>query len=227
MEFKDKIKNIDPYRPHKTMFLTASEQAQLKNYFKELVSFKGGYDFPERVRAYFNIDVDDIVCFKIIYNKSYLTLTHQNILGSLLSLNVKREVIGDILAEHDAFFIIKEQAPFVIQEFTKIGSHSITLNEIDGSNLSRTIQLDENIAYIDSLRLDLVVSRLTKKSRNEANLMIENDLVSVNHLVVNKSTKTCVEKDIISIRKYGRFVLLNTQNQSKKGKIVLKYGKYI
>ena len=56
MEFKEKIKNLDPYTPHKTMFLTLSEQAQLRNRLKDDVVFDGGYSNPERQRAYINTD---------------------------------------------------------------------------------------------------------------------------------------------------------------------------
>lgn len=227
MDFKDKIKNIDPYTPYKTMFLTKSEQAQLQNRFKDYVMFDGGYSNPERTRAFISQLPSGIVCFKIEYNENFLTLTHQNILGSLLSLNVKREVIGDILAEDSCFFVTEEMTPFIIKEFTKIGNHPITLTIFDGRMLERKINLEEHVIYIDSLRLDLVVSKLIRKSRNEANLLIDNDMVQVNHMVASKATKTINENDVLSIRKYGRFILLDTSKTSKKNKIVLKYGKFI
>ena len=148
-------------------------------------------------------------------------------MGSLLSLNIKRDVIGDILVEESCFFVISELKDFIKNELTKIGNHTITLTEIEPSNLSRTIKLDEQQSFIDSLRLDLVVSKLTRKSRSEANMMIDNDFIKVNHLVVNKATKTLKENDVVSIRKYGRFVLLDTSKKSKKDKIILKYGKFV
>lgn len=227
MEFKDKIKNININKPYKTMFLTLNEQAQLKNKFKDSVRFEGGFINSERKRAYINIDDNDITCLLISYNKNFLTLTHQNIMGSLLSLNVKREVLGDIVPESNVLFVISELKDFFIQEFNSIGNHSITLQEVDGSTIVKHQQIEDNIMYVDSLRLDLIVSRITKKSRNETQLMIENDLVQVNHLVTNKYTKECSNEDILSIRKFGRFKLLDTTKTSKKGKIVLKYGKYV
>lgn len=226
MDFKERIKNIDPFRPYKTKFLTLTEQAQIKNMFNDVL-LEGGYPSSERKRAYFNLEPVDITCFKIIYNDSFLTLTHQNVTGSLMSLNIKREVIGDILVEHDAFFVIGEQKDFIKQEFTKVGNVSIALEEIDGFLLNRTISLLEDTIYVDSLRLDLVVSKIAKKSRNEATLMIENDFVKVNHLVKNKNTFLLKDKDVLSIRKFGRFQLLDTKKTSRKGKIILKFGKFI
>ncbi len=57
--------------------------------------------------------------------------------------------------------------------------------------------------------------------------MIIDDLIKVNHLISNKNTKNLNEEDIISIRKYGRYIIKDTKNTSKKGKIVVKYGKYV
>jgi len=227
MEFKERIKNIDPFTPYKTMFLTKEEQAQLKNYLKDQVVFDGGHVNAERARAFVASEPHSITCFKIGYNPNFLTLTHQNILGSLLSFNLKRDVIGDILVEESCFYTTTEIVPVILQEFNAIGNHPITLEMIDGSLFETKIELDEFIAYVDSLRLDLIVSKIANIGRTEANEMIDNDLIKVNHLITNKATKTLKQNDILSIRKYGRFELLDTTKTSKKGKIVLKYGKYI
>ncbi len=84
-----------------------------------------------------------------------------------------------------------------------------------------------NSFSVSSLRLDSIVSKITKKSRNISSLMIEDDLIKVNHLTSNKYTKLVNEEDVISIRKYGRFIIKDTKSTSKKGKIVVKYGKYV
>ncbi len=233
MEIKDKVKGylVNPLKTSvRTKFLTLTEQAILINTLKNKVFFKldGGYPNSELKRAVLYIDEESfITCFKIIYNEKYLSLSHQNILGTLLSLSITKESIGDILASEDVFFITSELKEFIINEFIKINNVAITLEEIDGSNLVRNIELEISSFTVSSLRLDSIVSKITKKSRNEALNMINNDLVQVNHLISNKSTKSIKEEDIISIRKYGRFIIKDTKNTSKKGKIIVKYGKYV
>ncbi len=228
MNFIDKIKHYTPNTITTTKFLTLTEQAQLSNKCKYIdYSLYGGYPNAEYKRGFINTDIKDIICYKILYNRNFLTLTHQNVLGSILALNIERNTVGDILVEEDAFFVTGELKDYIKNEFTAIGKHTIDLIEIDGSNLTRTIHLDEHKQFIDSMRLDLVVSKITKQSRINAKTMIENDFIKVNHLVSNKPTKELIEEDIISIRKYGRFVILDTKNRSKKDKIVLKYGKYV
>ena len=233
MEIKDKVKGylVNPLKTSvRTKFLTLTEQAILINTLKNKVFFKldGGYSNSELKRAVLYIDDEAfITCFKINYNKKYLSLSHQNILGTLLSLSITKESIGDILASEDVFFITSELKEYIINEFIKINNVAITLEEIDGSNLVRNIELEMSSFTVSSLRLDSIVSKITKNSRNEALNMINNDLVKVNYLISNKSTKSIKEEDVISIRKYGRFIIKDTKNTSKKGKIIVKYGKYV
>lgn len=202
----------------------------LQNHLKKAhVTFtiNGGYKNFERGRCFINEEVSDITCFKILYNKKYLSLTHQNVLGTLLSLNLKIETIGDILVNADSFFCISEQKDFIKNNLLSINNVPITLQEIDGTTLNRKIELEQKTVFTDSLRLDLVVSKIAGVSRNIAASMIENEFVKVNHLVVKKISTKCNESDILSIRKKGRFILLDTKNTSKKGKTILVFGKFI
>ena len=233
MEFSDRVKGYleNPLNTSvRTKFLTLTEQAIIKNTLKNKVFFKfyGGYKNSELKRAVIYKDSDPyIICFKILYNEKYLSLTHQNILGTLLSLSITKESIGDILANENVFFITSELKEYIINEFTKINNVSIELIEINSFALERKIDLEMNSFTLSSLRLDSIVSKITKKSRVLASEMILNDLVKVNHLIVNKNTKSINEEDVISIRKYGRFIIKDTKITSKKGKIIVKYGKYV
>lgn len=228
MNFQDIIKNIDYSEIKITKFLNSEEQAQIKNAFKGAnYSLEGGYSNPEYKRFLLNTEEALITCFKITYNDSFLTLSHANILGTLLSLGIERNTIGDILPDQAVFFCISEIKDYLLQEFTKISHSPITLKEIDGTYIKRVINLEEHKTFIDSMRLDLVVSRIAQVSRDKAKFMIENDLIKLNHQITTKATKLVEENDIISIRKHGRFQVINTQKRSKKNKIVLIYGKFI
>lgn len=233
MEFIDKIKGFleKPLSTTvRTKFLSLTEQAMLRYHLKNKVFFKldGGYQSSELKRGILYKDNDsNITCFQIVYNKKYLSLSHQNILGTLLSLSITKESIGDIIASEGTFFIISELKEFIINEFNKINNVSIELVVVEGYNEERVIELEMNSFTVSSLRLDSIISKITKKSRNECSEMINSDLVKVNHLISNKVTKSINEEDVISVRKYGRFIIKDTKKTSKKGKIVVKYGKYV
>lgn len=229
MEFSDKVKGyLSNSTPVITKFLDVSEQAILHNHLKNKIPFAffGGYPDAEKKRASIYQKDFDITCFKIIYNANFLTLSHQNILGSLLSLSIRRDSIGDILPRQQVFFATNEIRDFLLLEFTKIGNHSIQLVEVAGSSIISETALLESVFTVDSLRLDAVVAHIIRKSRNESTLLIKSDLVKVNHLIETKTVKTIKENDIISIRKHGRFRILDTKATSRKGKIIVKYGKY-
>lgn len=226
--FLDTIKHYNHDTITKTKFLNMTEQAQLKNHLKDMnYILYGGYEGAELKRAFINTEISDITCFRILYNKNFLTLSHQNVLGSLLSLGIEKNTIGDIIPEHDCFFVISELKDFIIQEFTSIGRVLIDLEEIKPHFTKIEKKREEHKMFIDSLRLDLVVSRIAGISRNDAKIMIDNDFIKVNHLVSNKATKELTQGDIVSIRKKGRFIISDTQKRSKKNKIVCIYHKFI
>ena len=58
---------------------------------------------------------------------------------------------------------------------------------------------------ISSLRLDLIVSELVRKSRSQAKEFIENERVFINHKNETKLTKEVKEEDLITVRGKGRF----------------------
>lgn len=209
-----------------TTFLTKEEQMYLSSQVKDVV-FVGGYKNPERMRAaLFGADDNIVSVIQMRYPEEYLTLKHQQILGTLLSLGIKREHIGDILVDQHAFVISKELTRFIKTEFTQINNVPISLKEIDLSNHQHEQAYTDDSVTLDSMRLDLVVSKISKKSREEAKFSIINGEVKVNHKVIMKPTKQIEDEDIVSIRKFGRALIDDTSGRSKKGKIVLKYKKY-
>ncbi len=225
--FTDKITNIlENNKSVSLRFLSLKEQTHLTR--KKDVLLYGGYPDAEKKRAYFYQDIqDDIVCFKIVHNQKYLELTHQNILGTLLSNSITTDSIGDILPKQGLFFVTKEISKEIIQSFTKISNVAIELEVYNKEDIISEKELEELRTTLDSLRLDLVISKICKISRSKANVMLMKELIKINHQVLTKSTITIKEFDTISIRKYGRFIIKDTKNTSKKGKIIVKYGKYV
>ena len=225
--FKDKISNIIANNKSVSLrFLSLEDQTHLTK-LKD-VTLYGGYPHAEKKRAYFYQDIkDDIICFKINYNKKYLSLTHQNILGTLLSNSITHDSIGDILPKQGLFFVTKEISKEIVQSFTKINNVAIELELYSKEAINTEKELEEATTTLDSLRLDLVISKICKLSRSKANEMIVKELIKINHRIITKSTTLVKESDTISIRKFGRYVINNTTNKSKKGKIILKYAKYV
>lgn len=155
-------------------------------------------------------------------------ITHSQILGSLMALNISRSIIGDItVTETDAMFAAcKEFEEFLFENFTKVGRHDIRLAIIDGviKNESLTEEIE---VIVSSMRLDVIVKALTNSSRKKAEDYLDAGFVRHNHNVEKKVSKQCRVGDILSIRKHGRFKIIDNNKTTKSGKIVLVVNKSI
>ena len=155
-------------------------------------------------------------------------LTHRDFLGSVLSLGLKREAVGDILIEQGraVLFLSRDIAKYVIENLNKVGRCGIKIAEGFSLPLPQSAIMRENSITVASLRLDCVVSAISNCSRNTATEFIENSLVSVNSVITQKCTKTVQKDDIISIRHKGKFAIVSSEVITKKGRIVLNYKSY-
>jgi RNA-binding protein YlmH len=199
---------------------------------EENFGFYGGYDDAERKILCFTPFCDygekeyPITKLKI-YTKDKKVFSHRDYLGSILSLGIKREKIGDILIL-DTFavcFCHAEIADFLIYNLKKI-AHSNIFVEIFDENCYNFIKQFRQVHYtVASMRLDAVVSAFTKKSRAVSAELIKKGYVNVNYQVNENASHTVCDGDIISAKGFGK-AIINTENAlTKKGRtnITVKY----
>ncbi|MBE7052816.1 MAG: hypothetical protein E7391_00890 [Ruminococcaceae bacterium] len=219
-----------------TSFLTPSEIAKLSMAFsgEENFEFFGGYTDAERKILSFSPfcnygeKIYPITPIKI-YTKDKKVFSHRDYLGSILSLGIKREKIGDILIL-DTFavcFCHSEIAEFLIYNLKKI-AHSNIFVEIFKENCYNFIKQFKDVHYtVASMRLDAVVSAFTKKSRSVASDLIKKGYVNVNYLTVENASHTVCDGDIISAKGFGK-AIINTENSlTKKGRINITVKYYV
>lgn len=157
------------------------------------------------------------------------TLTHRDVLGSLMALGLKREAVGDILTEagRAVMFVTCETADYVMSQITKIGRVGVTLKKGFSEPLPKSGELAEFSVTVASERLDCVVSALIGVSRNKAAEKIEQSLVTLNSVITEKVTTKINGGDVISVRSKGKFLIDSLQDKTKKGRLILKYKKYV
>ena len=80
---------------------------------------------------------------------------------------------------------------------------------------------------VASERLDCLVAFLAGTGREKAAQMVHAGLVSVNHREADSVSHRVNEGDIISIRRYGRFIVDMLGPVTKKGRLSVKCRKYI
>ncbi len=197
--------------------------------------FYGGYDSAERV--YFGAVPDwceekesffPITALTLNF-RSIDTLSHRHILGSLMSLGITRESVGDILTEKGraVVFLNSEIAPFVTEQLTKVSKVGVTIKKgftLPLPGMSGFETITETIA---SERLDCIVSALLKTSRAKGAQFILEKLVSVNSVCVDKPIKTIRSGDTVTIKGKGKFIIESLCGRTKKDRVILIAKKYI
>lgn len=155
-------------------------------------------------------------------------LTHRDILGSLMGLNLKRELIGEILTADDfaVIFCTETAAKVILSDLDRIGRVGIK-KQMGFTELPPAYRLEYQTGTVSSMRLDCVVALSTNLSREKSAALIEGRLVNLNFFEETKISKEVAQGDILSIRGYGRFAVTQIGSRSKKGRLHLTVGKYV
>lgn len=198
--------------------------------------FYGGYIHSERqVLCVFSLSVDKseidfpICCFEATYPKQF-QLGHRDFLGALMSLNLKRELIGDIVILNDegiAYLFVHKNAQYIVgSELDKVARVGLRLSQINLPELEDPREKTQEKTVVASMRLDCIVGAFSKVSREKASDLIRQGLVFLNYQETEKSSKSVQTGDILTIRGQGKFIIGEISGTSKKGKLHLQYLKY-
>lgn len=176
----------------------------------------------------------------ILYNKmpnikiyeivSSNDLRHQDILGTLYSLNISDEMFGDVVIWNNRYFIIILSSidNYIKSNLTSIKNSKVDLIEKNPYYLKDYKQeYEEFNIIVPSIRVDVIVSKIINSSRSNALENIKNGDIYLNYELLTKPTYMLKENDIFSIRKYGKYKFLGEINKTKKGSLVIKYLKYV
>ncbi len=165
----------------------------------------------------------DYVSLVKIDKKDY-DIAHKDVLGSLLSLGIKREKLGDIIINDEAiyFYIRNEILDYVLLNLEKIKNYGVELEVIDlATPISRDLEYEEKLVTCASARLDLVLANVYNLSRSDAKNAIEAGLVKLNYKVTYKISEMLEVGDMVSMRRRGRFIVGDYLGLSKKDKLKL------
>ena len=222
-----------------TKFLTNFEQIVLSqivayNYSDFKVEFFGGFDDAERKKAkiisneYYDIDYD-IVCLKAKFNNKFNRVEHRNILGAVHNLGINFNRFGDIIVlENEVYIFVDEEiADYIAMEFTKAGRVNLDFQRVDLAEVGIEKKYEDFEIVSSSFRIDSIVAKITNKSRGKVKEFLEQNLIKLNHVILRNGEKTCTTDDIISIRKYGRFVVKDYRQNKKSLKYRITISKLV
>ncbi len=230
VDWKSYVENT--YAEKLTDFLDPREQQIVKTIMGEhgdvRVAFFGGIENAERKRAllfpdYYQETKRDylVSLFEVHYPSKFVTIEHRHVLGSLMSLGLKRGKFGDILYNDSTvqFFAADEIANYLRQELQSIGKAKVRIEEIP---FEQAITVQESWQEVSitasSLRLDTIISTFYHISRQKAQVLIGQGLAKVNWTVIENSSFECHEGDTISVRGYNRVKIVSIEGKTKKDK---------
>ncbi|MTH52654.1 RNA-binding protein [Bacillus mangrovi] len=227
------------YSPRLTDFLDPREQEILRSVIGEQkevrAAFHGGAEHAERKRAliypdYMKPEAEDfsLSVFKVVYPSKFVTIEHRHVLGSLMSIGLKRAKYGDILIENGGIQIVAaaEMDDFLRLQLTEIGKTKVELEQISLAEVYEKVEeWNEFSATVSSLRLDAVLSAIYQLSRPKVLPLIQAGHVKVNWRIAEQGSMECREGDVLSVRGYGRSKISGINGRTKKDKLRLTYGR--
>lgn len=227
-------KCVERNTPSFTNFLNEREISvclnSLKTFGMTEFSFFGGYNNSQRkILGFGAAEVDfpiSVIEFK--YRKQD-KLNHRQFLGTILSTGLKREMIGDIICKEGVtyVFVISQNADYIMSQINRVARVGVKTKIIKLDDFSYTPEYKYTDYTVASLRLDAVVSAITGISREKTRTLILSKNVLVNHLEIDNLSAKLNISDVISIRKYGRYVLDEINGLTKKGRQKIKIKQYI
>jgi len=156
-------------------------------------------------------------------------LRHQDILGTIFSLGISEDKFGDIIKykENYYIFIMPTFTSYLKENLTNIKNEYIYIEEVNitlASNFKQEYLKKEIIT--SSLRIDNIVSIITKESRNKVLKRFLNNEIILNYEDNIKANKILKEGDIFSIKKYGKYKFSKIIKNTKKNGYIIEILEY-
>ncbi|WP_237048636.1 YlmH family RNA-binding protein [Leptotrichia sp. oral taxon 498] len=180
--------------------------------------FENFFDFPHKL-------------LKISIASKFKEYRHKDFLGSLMGLNIKRELMGDLILENGAGYIpvSNKIADIISNELTQIGKAPCTVEIVDLKEIKNLpkYKYDDKLITVSSKRLDNIVCAITNISRNKVIEPIEKGKILVDYTKETDKSKLIEIGSLITIKGFGKYKLFSEKGETKKGKERLLIKKYI
>lgn len=237
-------------------FLSPAEQhflrtIALRKGAAERVVFNGGYPDAEWKRLFvmppyaldfdgapedkLNMLFDGEVAERIrpvrVTGSGYRTLSHRDYMGSVLSLGIERDAVGDFVLQ-DSFsaviFCSEAVERLLLFELEKVASDKVRVESFAlPTDFKPTREYRRITDTVASARLDCIVSALAGCSREKAQEAIRGGLCDLDHITEERCDRLVEPPCVISVRGTGKFNVLEIGGMTKKGRLRLSAEKYI
>lgn len=225
------------YSPEYTAFLDERRQmlaeAALHSAGTEYFRFFGGYENAVRrvlcIYPEYNVpeDVDfPVKAIKFTFRQQD-AVTHSQLLGTVMSLGIKRELTGDMICGSGcAYAILSPAAASLASGISKIGRVGVKAYYAEPAEIVRKENYESKRFSVSSLRLDCILSAAAGISRVKAAEFIKSEGVDVNYIKIFSPDRNMAEGDVFSARGKGKYIFESIDGNSQKGRIFISVKKY-
>jgi len=222
---------LDPRQAH-ILFSLANREPDVQ------VKLDGGSEQAERKRAivapdYKRLEGEDlgIVVLEIrSEDRKIADLDHGDYLGALLGLGIKREKIGDLhVGEEGCHALIAEEiGDFLVGHMKQAHRVDVNVSILPLSELQAAkIELEEQVLSVASMRLDGIASDVFRLSRTKIVAPIKAGRCRVSWKPVEDPSHALRAGDVVSMKGFGRFKVLDVEGMTKSGRIRVRVGKFV
>ncbi len=171
----------------------------------------------------------EVSLLKITGNFKYKEVSHRDYLGSILSLGIVRENIGDICVNKDGvyIFVLDSMKQYILYNLNKVSNVSVKITEASLMEFSyETPEMEAITVTVMSLRLDALISSVFNLSRDKSQALIKNENVKVDYEIITSNSKLLSGNNIVSVKGFGRFIYVEQLGETKKNRIRILIKKY-
>ncbi|HWR44756.1 RNA-binding protein [Sporomusa sp.] len=200
------------------------------HYDRLTMETNGGYAGAERMKAAF-VDTDFLdyagsldYCIDTLviqWDSRYYRPSHRDVLGALMGLGIKREILGDIIMASEQCYVITDtaMAAYIVQNLTEIGQAAVSVSQASLDDIpAKEEKVKEIRSTVASLRLDAVAASGFGTSRTRMAEDIAAAKVKINWQEAKSSSQAVKVGDVISMRGRGRVEVIEVPGQTKKGR---------
>ncbi len=210
-----------------TFFLDPKEQREMISKLKknEYKIYKPYKDSEKNI--FYKDRYPEVILYEI---KIKTSVRHQDILGSIYSLNIDSGLFGDVLIidGHYYVYILSMLRNYFESNFLMVRNSYIELIELDVNTFKDYERSYEEINLIvSSERIDTVISSIIHSGRNKIKELIKDKDIMLNYDYLKDTSYKLKEEDTFSIRKIGKFKYMGIINNTKSNHLVIKIYKYI
>lgn len=209
-----------------TYFLNPNEIDKLKYSLKKN-EYNIFYPYPDSEKnIVYHGKCPDVLLYEI---HSKIELRHQDILGTLYSLNISSDLFGDVVLYDNRYFIfiLPIIRDYLLTNLIMIRNSHIYLEELSKDYLYDYCREFERLELIvSSNRVDTVISSLIHTGRSNISNLIKKKEILLNYDFLKDNSYKLRKEDTFSIRGVGKFKYNGELKRTKGNHIIIEIFKY-